>query len=64
MLELIAEELRELIGNEQVTEQMRKLLLALGNETISVKKLLKRLNLKLRQSFSQIYLKPTHVSMN
>ena len=43
---------------EQVTEQVERLLAALGQETLSAKELLNRLGLKHRQSFSSLYLQP------
>jgi len=43
---------------EQVTEQVERLLAALGREILSAKELLERLGLKHRQSFSKLYLHP------
>ena len=43
---------------EQVTEQVKRLLVVLGNETLSAKEILERLGLKHRPSFSNVYLKP------
>ena len=62
MLITIRDALRELIQTEQVrdqvTEQVERLLLALGNETLSAKELLDRLGLKHRPTFSHNYLRP------
>ena len=43
---------------EQVTEQVERLINILGNETLSAKELLKKLNLKHRPTFSNNYLHP------
>lgn len=62
MLRIIRDALRELIQTEQVreqvTEQVERLLMALGNETLSAKELLDRLRLKHRPTFSNNYLRP------
>jgi len=62
MLRIIRAALRELIQTEQVreqvTEQVERLLMALGNETLSAKELLDRLRLKHRPTFSNNYLRP------
>ncbi|MCL1940308.1 MAG: hypothetical protein FWG09_00090 [Synergistaceae bacterium] len=41
-----------------MTEQVERLVAALGKETLSAKELLERLGLKHRQSFSNSYLRP------
>lgn len=43
---------------EQVTEQVEHLVKALGQKTLSAKDLMKKLGLKHRQSFSNLYLRP------
>lgn len=62
MLRVIRDALRELIQTEQVieqvTEQVERLMNALGNETLSAKELLDRLGLKHRPTFSDNYLRP------
>ena len=62
MLTIIRDALREMIQTEQVreqvTEQVKRLLSALGNETLSAKELLERLELKHRPTFSNNYLHP------
>lgn len=62
MLNTIRDALAELIQTEQVcdqvTDQVKRLLSALGNETLSAKELLERLELKHRPTFSNNYLRP------
>ena len=62
MLCVIRDALREFLQTEQVREQVpeqvERLMSALGNETLSAKKLLDRLKLKHRQTFRNNYLKP------
>ncbi|SHN50406.1 Fic family protein [Desulfitobacterium chlororespirans] len=62
MLRVIRDSLRELIQTEQVreqvTEQVERLMMVLGNETLSAKELLERLGLKHRPTFSINYLRP------
>lgn len=62
MLGIIRDALRELIQTEQVreqvTEQVERLMIALGNEMLSAKELLVRLGLKHRPTFSDNYLRP------
>ena len=62
MLGVILDALSELIQTEQVreqvTEQVERLMFALGNETLSAKELLARLDLKHRPTFSNNYLRP------
>ena len=43
---------------DQVTVQVEKLLVALGNETLSTRELLERLALKHRPTFAATYLSP------
>ncbi|HWQ43651.1 MAG TPA: transcriptional regulator [Desulfosporosinus sp.] len=43
---------------EQVTVQVKRLMIALGNETLSAKELLERLRLKHRPTLSNNYLRP------
>lgn len=62
MLRIINDTMDKLLQTEQVreqvTEQVEKLLSALGNETLSTKELLERLGLKHRPTFSTTYLRP------
>lgn len=62
MLRVIRDALGELLKTEQVcdqvTEQVRRLLTALGGETLSAKELLERLGLKHRPTLSANYLRP------
>jgi len=62
MLCVIRDALRQLVQTEQVrdqvTEQVERLMKALGNETLSAKELLDRLELKHRPTFSRRYLHP------
>ncbi|MCL2500519.1 MAG: Fic family protein [Defluviitaleaceae bacterium] len=62
MLRVIKDTLNELIHTEQVREQVtvqvKKLLEALGTETLSTKELLMRLGLKHRPAFTATYLRP------
>jgi len=62
MLRAIRDALSELLRTEQVreqvTEQVERLLTALGSETLSAKELLERLGLKHRPTFSNNYLRP------
>ena len=62
MLCIIRDALSELAQTEQVreqvTEQVERLLNALGNNTLSAKELLEKLNLKHRPTFSNNYLRP------
>ncbi|SHI19164.1 hypothetical protein SAMN02746098_02919 [Desulfosporosinus lacus DSM 15449] len=62
MLRVIRDALRELIQTEQVreqvTEQVQRLMMALGSETLSAKELLERLRLKHRPTLSNNYLRP------
>ena len=44
--------------HEQVTDQVERLMSALGSETLSTKELLERLGLKHRPTFSNNYLRP------
>lgn len=58
MLRVIRDALDELLQTEQVTEQVKRLMAALGEETLSAKELLARLGLKHRPTFSNNYLHP------
>ena len=62
MLTIICDALHELIQTEQVreqvTDQVERLMIELGNETLSAKELLIRLGLKHRPTFSNNYLCP------
>lgn len=62
MLNTIRNALAEMIQTEQVcdqvTDQVKRLLSTLGNETLSAKELLERLELKHRPTFSNNYLRP------
>lgn len=62
MLNTIRDALLELIQTDQVdvqvTDQVQRLLAALGKETLSSKELLERLELKHRPTFSNNYLRP------
>ena len=62
MLCIIRDALLELAQTEQVreqvTEQVERLMKTLGNETLSAKELLEKLNLKHRPTFSGNYLRP------
>ncbi len=62
MLSIIRDALSELIQTEQVrdqvTEQVERLMMVLGNDTLSAKELLERLGLKHRPTFSKNYLHP------
>ena len=62
MLCVIRDALCEIIQTEQVreqvTEQVERLISIMGNETLSAKELLKKLNLKHRPTFSNNYLHP------
>ena len=63
MLRVIRDALNELMQTEQVreqvTDQVERLMSALGSETLSAKELLERLGLKHRPTFSNNYLRPT-----
>lgn len=62
MLRVIRDALHDLLqteqAHEQVTEQVERLMAALGEETLSAKELLIRLGLKHRPTFSNNYLHP------
>jgi len=62
MLRIISDALSELLRTEQVREQVtvqvKRLLLALGSETLSTRELLERLKLKHRPTFLATYLRP------
>jgi Fic family protein len=62
MLRVIRDALNDLMQTEQVckqvTDQVERLMSALGNETLSAKELLERLGLKHRPTFSNNYLRP------
>lgn len=62
MLRVIRDALNELMQTEQVreqvTDQVERLMSALGSETLSTKELLERLGLKHRPTFSNNYLRP------
>lgn len=62
MLRVIRDALNDLMQTEQVreqvTDQVERLMSALGGETLSTKELLERLGLKHRPTFSNNYLRP------
>jgi hypothetical protein len=62
MLRIIRDTLSEALRTEQVREQVtvqvKKLLTALGNETLSTRELLERRGLKHRPTFTTTYLRP------
>lgn len=62
MLRVIRDALNDLLQTEQVreqvTDQVERLMSALGSETLSTKELLERLGLKHRPTFSNNYLRP------
>ena len=62
MLTIIRDVLHDLIQTDQVTdqvtEQVQRLLYVLGNETLSAKELLERLELKHRPTFMKTYVRP------
>ena len=58
MLITIHDALNEIIGTDQVTDQVRKLLDCLKDEELTARELMERLSLKHRQTFSKNYLKP------
>ncbi|MDX9871037.1 MAG: transcriptional regulator [Clostridia bacterium] len=63
MLQAIRDALSELLHTDQVreqgTEQVKRLLTTLGNDTLSAKELMNKLGLKHRPTFRENYLLPS-----